>query len=376
MNARRFLFSLSLFAFLAMPPDSVQASELLREDLSSLAEKITVFLKAESVPAIAVGNFSGPPALMASSGPGIKKILGEEFSRFGITVDRRAPLVVKGDYGLSFNQKSTTEGYIFGRVIRAEGGQILFEFRQPITRRGAAEQLIGGTSQWEESPVIQETVAPSQPGLASPPAPSQPSTPSQGSPSSPPVPPHLQNGIVFPKDGSPYGVEILVGGVPRPPKLDEEFPFVEIGAGETYAVRLWNHSDFDAAVRLTVDGISMFAFNESGGPLEHVVVPKGRTVTVPGWFMTLGESMEFKVTGYPESAAATVGIPEDEVGMVTAVFAAAWKPGQPGGPPSDEFSGTKGGLATGFGEKVGAGYQKEDYEIGKIRAAVTIRYTR
>ena len=106
-----------------LPAPDGHSSELLRPDLHSLAEKISSFLEGERQTSIAVGNFSAPPALMASSGAGIKKTLMEELEAVGVTVDRKAALVVKGDYGLSYNEKGPNEGYIFGRVIRAAGGQ-------------------------------------------------------------------------------------------------------------------------------------------------------------------------------------------------------------------------------------------------------------
>jgi len=335
------------------------ASELLRPDLRSLAEKIAAFLEGERQNSIAVGHFSSPPALLASSGSGIKKVLMEEFEDLGIVVDRKAELVVKGDYGLSFNEKGPNEGYIFGRVIRAIGGQILFQFKQPITQRGATEQLIGGTAQLEEAPSKVRT------------PPSESINPIE------PPPPSLEQDRVQPTSTSPYSIQIVVEGMAVSPILQDGLPFVPMDRGESYRVRLRNDTEFDAAVRLALDGLSMFAFNQTGQDLKHVIVPAGKTVTVPGWFFTYEESREFEVTAYPESAVALLGAPEDEVGMITATFAAAWDPADPSSAPADERRTLKGGgLATGLGERVTASYRKKDYEIGKIRSVITVRYLR
>ncbi|MCA9426378.1 MAG: hypothetical protein KC994_14955, partial [Candidatus Omnitrophica bacterium] len=341
-----------------LTPQSSQASDLLRPDLHSLAEKITVFLKEERQTSIAVGNFSSPPALLASSGAGIKKVLMEEFEGLGIHVDRNAALVVKGDYGLSYNEKSVHEGYIFGRVIRAAGGQILFQFKQPITHRGATEQLIGGTVQLESDPSKVREESPNTDYANDPPNPS------------------LDQQRVQPAPSSPYSIQVVIEGMPVTPILQDGLPFVPMDRGESYQVRLRNDSNFDAAVRLSLDGLSMFAFNQTGEDLKHVIVPSGKTVTIPGWFFTYQESREFEVTTYPESAVAMLGAPEDEVGTITATFAAAWDPTDPASAPADEREITKGGLATGVGDRVTAEYRKKNYEIGKIRSVITVRYLR
>ncbi|MCA9443506.1 MAG: hypothetical protein KC964_22085, partial [Candidatus Omnitrophica bacterium] len=203
---------------LSLTIQSSQASDLLRPDLHSLAEKITAFLKEERQTSIAVGNFSSPPALLASSGAGIKKVLMEEFETLGIHVDRQAALVVKGDYGLSYNEKSVHEGYIFGRVIRAAGGQILFQFKQPITHRGATEQLIGGTVQLESNPSQVREESPNTDYANDPPNPS------------------LDQQRVQPAPLSPYSIQVVIEGMPVTPILQDGLPFVPMDRGESYQV--------------------------------------------------------------------------------------------------------------------------------------------
>ncbi|MCA9445849.1 MAG: hypothetical protein KC931_01950, partial [Candidatus Omnitrophica bacterium] len=63
----RFALGVIFVSSILLTPQSSQASDLLRPDLHSLAEKIAAFLKEERQTSIAVGNFSSPPALLASS---------------------------------------------------------------------------------------------------------------------------------------------------------------------------------------------------------------------------------------------------------------------------------------------------------------------
>ena len=70
----------------------------------------------------------------------------------------------------------------------------------------------------------------------------------------------------------------------------------------------------------------------------------------------------------------TAGLPASS--STTATFAAAWNPNDPASAPFDERDNLKGGLATGVGERVQTKYHKENYEIGKIRTVITLRYLR
>ena len=68
-----------------------------------------------------------------------------------------------------------------------------------------------------------------------------------------------------------------------------------------------------------------------------------------------------------------------EIGTITAVFSSAWPKGTP--PPADEpgTSGLQDGRtadATARGPKLGVTYTPVERDVGKVRAIISIRYTR
>ena len=83
------------------------------------------------------------------------------------------------------------------------------------------------------------------------------------------------------------------------------------------------------------------------------------------------------MTEYAKSAAAEKLPSSTSVGTITAGFAAAWPQGAP--PPEDEASAKKGGRsgdATGRGPAVETQFTEVLREIGRLRAAVSVRYTK
>ena len=189
----------------------------------------------------------------------------------------------------------------------------------------------------------------------------------------------------------PYGVEILIKDLegriqvpdgtrynPRPPVKDENGEmFVDIHPGEIYAVRLINDSkDFDAGVKLTIDGLDSFQFSEEAGykKLGMWVIPHESSGIIRGWHTRNkdGEMVlaEFEVAKYGEGLAEEMGAYGD-VGEITASFRAAWDPKEssPGGMLA--YSSVRG---TKKGEEVAENLSELKRHFGEIRAAISIRY--
>jgi hypothetical protein len=180
--------------------------------------------------------------------------------------------------------------------------------------------------------------------------------------------------------GLPYAVEILVAEEAKQPEMIDKLAFVPIERGEIYTVKLYNHTDRDAAVLVAIDGINVFAFNEDPDPDGqvrkefHVIVPKRGTAVVKGWYKAKGLSDSFLVTGYPESAVAMLGVKSSaKVGTITAVFKACWPKGAE--PPAEE-RGPRSANATGFGPPVEERYVRVERAFGMMRAAITVRYSK
>jgi hypothetical protein len=198
---------------------------------------------------------------------------------------------------------------------------------------------------------------------------------------------HVDGTTIRTAEGSPFAIEVLVRGAdgkytPRTPEKKEngQLAFVGLDRNDVYAVRLINDAAFEAAVSLHVDGLSMFAFSEkdpsTGRPrFGQLLVPGGgKSVLVEGWHLKGNEWDRFKVVGYGEKIQDK---PEDNaasIGQITASFHAAWKKG--GAPPAGEPKENSQGVRTTRGERYYQEIEPAEREVGLLRAAVTVRYSR
>lgn len=180
-------------------------------------------------------------------------------------------------------------------------------------------------------------------------------------------------------DDSSFAIEIRVSrgsgrdSSARTPVDVDGLGFVNLNKGEEFIVRLHNSADFEAAVTLNIDGLSMYAFCEEdyGG---HVLVPPRNFVDVPGWVITDDDTDAFKITSYAKSAAAEMKIPKSNVGAITAVFHAAWDPLN--APPADEVIIRAADTAAGRGRRIQQKYITVKRVTGQQRALVTVRFNR
>jgi hypothetical protein len=200
---------------------------------------------------------------------------------------------------------------------------------------------------------------------------------------------HLDGPAVLAGPGSPFALQLLVEGKPVWPRDRDGLAYAPIQREQSYAVRLINRSDLEVAVRLTIDGLSIFTFSElrqpatdargkpnprKGEPLyELVLVPPKSAVVIPGWHRTNQRADRFKVTEYARTGAALLGKDDAPVGTITATFAAAWEKDPPADePPTSRGPGDDG---TGFGQPVPTEVKPVVRTVGVVRASVSVRYT-
>lgn len=179
---------------------------------------------------------------------------------------------------------------------------------------------------------------------------------------------------------STYRVELLVEGpqglVPPAVENDEGLAFVDIGIGQSYVVRVHNNSPFDAAVRLTIDGLNCFEFSQNAQfrKLGMWIVRANSTLDIRGWYIDRGLRQKFTIVPTENSAASELGADQSLVGTVTCQFFAAWPVDQP--KPPIEPAGARGGKGTGRGATIEAQREAQvERFIGKtLQAAVSVRY--
>lgn len=207
--------------------------------------------------------------------------------------------------------------------------------------------------------------------------------------------------VASPFDGSPYRMEILVlkkgaNGEPvigqdgkpvyepRFMNVDKGFAFTDLFEGDIYAVRIYNFSEYDAGVKLTIDGINSFEFStvEPFRKLGMWVVPravngKPGTVLITGWHHSVGgqNAESFLVTSADKGVAAQLGRNSTAIGTITAMFFAAWRPDEP--KPPIEIQQKRSGRGTDRGPLVAQRHTVVHRFFGKsLLAAVSVRYNK
>lgn len=355
----------AIIALLAVPANRAGASEDLDKEMTVVAKQIKLLLDQKGQDSIAVGEFRGPAKLASSAGPAITKALEDELKKIGVACKRRAELEVNGEYRDVDDQKSKLMTVqITAHVVDRSGVEVVAFEPRGVFNVATIASLLG------------VTVA--LPADAKPEARSEKLAEAVDKPQV-----HLASTRISAAADSPFAVEVLVkvGADFRPraaTRDDDGFAFLKIKRGETYGVRLINDSANDAAVTLTVDGLSVFAFSGNKA-YTHYIVPSKGSLTVPGWHRTNAVSDSFQVGEYAKSAVAEKLPSSASIGTITAGFAAAWP--KDGPPPEDEPSASKvpGGRsvdATVKGPPVNTNFTEVVRKTGLLRASVSVRYTK
>lgn len=346
----------------------------LHDAVGGVCEKLCRYLEAKGETQIAIGQFVGPPQIASTSGPGIVKVFHDYFEQHGIKVVKRANIGLKGEYSLT---KLPHEGVgikIYGSLVDPFG-DVLTDFSLDADGGGGGSgshddyvvddhkdiaHLLGATTEiyTQDREIDRNRDLKKQilhPQL------------------------YVDQHKCGPSKGSPYRMEVLVHGQPAPIDVTDGLGFVKIDRHQIYAVRIYNNSPYDAAVRLSIDGLNVFTFSQLRKPdgrpkYKFYIVPAHKMVTLKGWHLDNHTVSSFKVTSYADSAAASINHQHD-IGTITAVFSAAWPKG--GKKPHDENYTAKGGRnATGFGPPVSQVVQEVQREVGQMRASISLRYAR
>lgn len=207
---------------------------------------------------------------------------------------------------------------------------------------------------------------------------------------------HISGKRIHSVAGSPYEIEVLSRPVSSggnynicQPRLDDGLPWVDLEINDVYAIKIYNNSDKDVAVNLSIDGLSVFHFAEKefrkddGSPQfsYYIVHPKGYknpdgsgsydgTLTVLGWFQRLkapDNILSFLITEYGKGASSKAGFKSStQVGVIHAQFSNCFllPPGQ----------GARSGKETGFGPPQSQNSKAVSYEMEPPHEFISIRY--
>ena len=346
--------------------------------IADIAGNVAEVVRAQNAREIVVNPITDTGDLTHVSGPGLtEKLIGQLRSK-GLEPALKADLIFSGEYSVGEAENDgVRQGFAVGRLafkVKRRNGKVLIdsekdlgENKQPRVTDPAGLAILASAT------VFLPPTAPAEvqnknlidsldnkPGL------------------------FQIEGTKIRPTGAPYAIEMLVAPVrgatprheafrPRAVEVRQGMPFLKVEPGEAVAVRIINDAGHDAASRVTVDGLSMFAFrDDKADPNEHVIV-KGHTAgDILGWFRNDKRSDVFLVADLPKDHPNT-GLLKNpaKIGAITVTFAAAWENDKQR--PADE-DGTRQATEIVPGAPIDAPYETVRRHIGGFRAAVTVRY--
>src|SRR5688572_6468408 len=358
MFVTRKLIALAAVLMIIASAPRAEATEKLRKELAVVANSLAKALKGMDETSVAMGAFKGPSTLPTSSGPLFTKLLKEELEKQSINVNTGSKYLIKGEYMDVIDARSNKLAVQFkGELTDKSNTPVLTFNRGAIESDTTLASLFGITTELASNATPEKRDEALQNGLDKPKV-------------------FINETRVSATKASPYAIEMLVAGRPRPSVDDEGLAFCKIARDEIYGLRVYNNSPFDAAVTISIDGLSIFAFSENRN-YTHYIIPPNSKADILGWHRSNQVSDSFRVVAYADSEVAKALPASGSVGTITAVFAAAWDAN--GSPPPDEAPRSKGAPpadATGRGPSVAAKFVEVVKDVGVARSSVSIRYTR
>ena len=369
------------------------ARNTLLDATDEIVDDVKKFLDSEGKNKIRIGQFigKGVEALRASSSPLLREALRSSLRKKEIDlVDAGAHYELTGSFQAIEDTVTGRQAVIFNVVLDDLKGN---ERRFQGTAAGKAEKyyfdnlpdvgkvlgpnvyLPPNVTQKEKDEIVKDAV-------------DHPQCPLDGT-------------RILAGKGAPFAIELLVAPPSEAKHKPEDYKvrrpqdrkglaFVPIQRSEAYGVRLINDADFEVAVDLRLDGISMYHFGtdekkkaerakQGKPPYSYVVLAPKSSIVIRGWFVTLNDSDEFLVVPREKSVFAELnaGNPA-EVGTVTALFHRAWdkKEKRPADEPATPDQHSLSSDATGRGQRFDEKYLVVDYAVGTLRGAVSARYTK
>ncbi len=365
---------LLIAAILALP---ARAASDLDKEMAELAKQVEGVVKDRGN-VIQVGDFvaKGNAARQAATGgTAIAKALLDQLTKRGVNVSRTAELLVSGEFrDVTDKDSKTTALQIKAKIEDRRGEPVVELDSRGLFSLTTIAALVGLTTvtppaashEQAEKRLDQALDKIQSPRLA-------------GTRITP-----VQDGATL-----PYSIEILVDPdpgqakpdlknyAPRAATLDQDgLAFLAIRRGEVYAVKVNNDSQSDAAVTLTIDGLSMYSVSDNKN-YEVVFVHAGKSGVIPGWHRTNDVSDSFQVAEYAKSAVAKLLPSSSTFGTITVSFKTAWpKDAQPPADEPDPKRNTRSADATARGNPIDAKYVEETRNIGQFRGAVSVRYNK
>jgi hypothetical protein len=336
------------------------ATTLVAQALAPVAGKAAKLLKENNDP-VAVGPFTGPPALPFGGGPLIALVLEAQLQAQRVKIDPAAEARILGEYRLVKDRESRVAAVRIRGSVTGANGKLLYQFDRRVFGESVVAVLLGVTAhlpltadEQERSAVLLQAVA--RPRVC------------------------VKANRIAAGPASSYAIEVL--SAPKKdtpyesvtPEMKDGLAYVPLKKDAVFAVKLINNTDAGAAVSLSVDGVNSFTFSDRDPnglpPCTLVKVDAKSSVTVQGWYHSLFSFDRFAPGKYPE----TIPLPSGgKIGTITAVISAAWPKGtkRPADEPNYQVWADRTTRACRFSFLALA-----EHDFGVIREVVSVRYDR
>ena len=334
----------------------------LRAELKVLAKQVSKKLCQAGESSISIGQVTGPPQLASTGGPMIKHLLSEELKKRSVCLKMRSKFGLGARYRLVCDRKSGRQAVELSGEVSDLDGNTIFTFRRLVFGEAVIASIFGVTCTLSsngdvsrEEAVVTKVRRPTA---------------------------DCQQTKIRSCPKTPYSIEMLVWDEScdrykaLKAKTRDSLPFVDVGRDQEYGIRVHNHSDHDAAVRVYIDGLSLFSFSKKR-EYTHVIVAANSSTLIKGWHRDNCVSSRFLVTRYADSPAAHILKNTADIGTVTVMFSAAWTTSEDR--PCDEPAATPGRKSvngTAIGRPVSVSYTEVSRWTGVVRSIVSVRYCR
>jgi hypothetical protein len=386
--------------------DRALADDELRHHLKPVVMQIADYLKRNDAATVAVSRFTGPHHFPSTNGEGIREILSQEFKKLGIAVKGRSRYAVFGEFKqteaphpnpfLAKEYNLTTVALEITVKVSEFGKETPLvplnvpplTVSDPRTNR---QETIGGlkagigTVTVKSLPLLASMLGATVELPAGVPGQQRNKRFLDGLLSEKPcigVVKHQQESLensIAAKADSPFAIQIIKRGMSVKPIVEDGTIAVPLLINDIYAINIINNANFDVAARISIDGLSVFAFDKRND-FEYFIIPRNETRLIEGWFnpdAKNGNFELFQIGTLAESAVAERLEGDKDVGAVTVSFAAAWAEGEPA--PADEYEfrqmlNRNEPIATKRGPVVSRDVSTVFRHVGVLRAAITVRY--
>ncbi|QEL20670.1 hypothetical protein [Limnoglobus roseus] len=367
MSRSYYLLAVAAAAAAVLGTATAGRGDDLKTVVRGAAEDCAKWMKGERQKALALGSVTGPDTFPTSGGPIIRDQLERELPAQGVTVKLVATVGLRVKYLFrevpdAKDRKHLRPAVDLVFTFTDGAGVELERFERRVTDP-ASVRLILGLSVDTTTVILDDVKA------------DEATVTSFRDPKA-----ALDGTVALSGPDSTFGIEIVRNKVGVPLADRDGLAFANLARDDQFDVRLVNRSNTEMAVKLAIDGLSVFHFTDvriadgprKGEPRYSMVLVKPKdSVVVPGWHKTNALFERFKITEYAKSGAGLVNRDDARVGTITASFAAAWVKAPPADEPPLKKSPTD---AVGFGCPVPGTTVPVERTVGAERATVSVRY--